>query len=207
MSRRRTGLRAAAQSSAALSPVAKPSFALSSAALLSILAIACSSPAKHPERDRSQVVSIASPSLRLQRGAGVAWMPGSGVTGDGAESREIEGYLRSSIRSELNELGLRAVSPSESGLQIGFLAAETEALDPQAIATRFGIHTGDWTGDPELPTGTLLVLLVDRGSGRTVWRASVQIPIVRDLPPGERSERLAHHVGRLFDSLPMPAAR
>ena len=173
------------------------------ACLLALAATACS--ATYAEDDPSRILSVSTPGVMLHSGQTVALMAGSGIDVDSADARSVSDMLETALWTELARRGLRRVGEGAANdLWFGWLAAETAALDPREIVERFGIYEAGDEWSEHLPTGTVLVLLVDGRTRAPLWRASTQLEIRDQLPEDERRARIERHVSQLFASCPTP---
>lgn len=172
--------------------------------LLPLLATACAGD-QALAADPSRVVSVSTPGRRLIAGSRYDLMRDSGlISQDVQDADRVAAILDRAIHDGLARQGLeRLGTAGEPDLWVGWIAAETVDLDRDAIVRRFGLAQGpdDWLDD--LPTGTLLVLVMDASTRQLLWRGSIQVAIRRGLDPAARDARLSGHVARLLENLPV----
>lgn len=118
-----------------------------------------------------------------------AWTPGWGTFDPGLDS-----HIVAAIDCELASLGLVQRGAGQSDVLVTYGALRRTNVDVHGKADR---RSGAY---PEYPVGTLIVMLLEPGSRRELFRARVVMPIDMDQQPLE--EQIDMIVHRVFAHYP-----
>jgi len=153
----------------------------------------------------SSIVSTRDPNLQVPAGARLAWRESSiKIYQDPAEAIEsADTLLRGAIESAMQAKGYRWVASGEPvDFELGFLLALGDGLDDQQILRQFGFNPGLRGGAGQPDKGTLVVILIHPGSGRSMWRGAIQAFVTREAEVEKRQRRAQAAASKLLELMP-----
>ena len=151
------------------------------------------------------IVSTADPRFRVPVGATVSWKESAVKVylDDRIDSAPMISLYRSEITSALSDKGFKQVTGPDSDFELGFLLALPTSLGDEQILQQFGFNPGlQAGGGNRLEKGTLVIILIDPRSGRSLWRGALQAAVDFDANDTARKQRAKLAVDQLIELLP-----
>lgn len=178
-----------------------------------VLALSCGSTEPQsmadlpPEMNRSVVVTVGDPTLKIPAGARFGWMPESiRYFGDPRlDGVMLNSLLQEAIQSELSKKGFAFTTPEDCDFKLGYVAALESAISDRDVNALYGISAGHVPRESmsrEYEKGTLIIDVIHPETRRCVWRGSLQANIGFDLPEKIRRQRIALAIKQLFANFP-----
>lgn len=171
-----------------------------------VLAAACAGPPPSiddlpPELRSVSVRATLEPGAELPDTATFSWMPASTVhLPPPYDAVDVESRIRATLEAELLRRGYFAAPGNRGDLWIGYAIAVEGAVDGAALDRSYGIdRRSGTTVEPE--RGALVVDIIERASGRPLWRGSATILTDSSLSEQLRQARVEHGIRVLLDRL------
>ena len=156
---------------------------------------------------RVGLASSSMPGFVLPAGALFAWHPNGrqSVPVEGTNISDATAWVEDAVIRALAEKGHRFTgSSSRADMLVAYVIAGEAQLSDRVIVERFGVLPGLQSnkGDLANPKGSLVLLLVDKASGKVVWRGVGQAFVSSALTVQERQYRIASGVRTLLGGVP-----
>jgi len=155
----------------------------------------------------SSMVSTRDPNLRVAAGATVSWRESAVKVyqNENLDSKAVGRIFRGAIEAAVLERGYQFAAPGDpADFELGFLLALASSLDDDQILRQFGFSPGLQGGaGSNLPEkGTLVVILIDPRSGRSMWRGAIQAFANLGASEAERQQRASLAATKLMRLMP-----
>jgi hypothetical protein len=144
-----------------------------------------------------------------------AWLPDAGKSGDPRlDNALIDSRIRKAVEAELAAKGFTLVASKTPDFQVTYHVSIEGKLDVDTIYRdypgggygRYGYRRGGWgqteTRVREYDEGTLLIDVLQAGSGALLWRGSGVATVREESSPEKRTERINTAVHKILERFP-----
>ena len=171
---------------------------------LSAMALACSG---------IKVNSDYDPSADFSQMRTWSWLPDAGKSGDPRlDNALIDSRIRTAVKSELDAKGYTLATSGTPDFQVAYHVSIEGKLDVDTVYHggggygRAGRYGGGWgyaeTRVREYDEGTLLIDVLQSGSGALLWRGSGVATVREESTPEKRTKRINAAVKKILERFP-----
>ncbi len=183
--------------------------------------VACSQPTVKQDtapQVRTAPYTIATsgdPSIDLRHAATYSWQPDMHAIHGTPTLRgvPVRNLLEAAINNALAAKGYRFVPVAAAdGLLVGYRVILGDTASDERVVQELGLDPGMRTTSPDATRytrGTLVISVIDKRTGRTAWRSSLQGFADLDIPASLRQQRIYNIVANMLAGLParLPSGR
>jgi hypothetical protein len=172
--------------------------------VLSALTLACSG---------IKVDSDYDPSADFTQLRTWSWLPDAGKSGDPRlDNALLDSRIRAAVKSELDAKGYTLATSGTPDFQVAYHVSVEGKLDVDTVYHggggygRAGYRRGGWgyaeTRVREYDEGTLLIDVLQSGSGALLWRGSGVATVREESTPEKRTRRINAAVKKILERFP-----
>jgi hypothetical protein len=170
--------------------------------VLSAMALACSG---------IRVDSDYDPSADFSQLRTWAWLPDAGKSGDPRlDNALLDSRIRAAVQSELEAKGYALATSGTPDFQVAYHVSVEGKLDVDTVYHggygRAGHRRGGWgygeTRVRQYDEGTLLIDVLQPGSGALLWRGSGVATVREERTPEKRTKRINAAVKKILERFP-----
>ena len=169
-----------------------------------------------------EVRTTYQPAAKFDKLTTYQWAAGTGAPSSDPriDNSELDPQVRSAVDSELRQKGYRKTNDGQSDFVVTYHAGIESKVVVQSIGPyggRPGVggyyrgRGGVVIGPGDLPTqtyateyeqGTLILDVIDRPSGKPIWRGTAQAAVSSSLGAQKRKDRVRDAIHRMLEEFP-----